>query len=285
MLRCFCVGVILSFFEHYMTGHNPKLELIGISTVAGNQTVDKTTENAVRVLDASGLSHIEVARGQAKPLLQPPLHCPSIHGESGLDGPFGRPALPPARHAVVLQGPAPLHMFEKIKNCYRVCGQRVALVATAALTNVALLLTLYPEVLHMINIVIMGGCLGVGNTGPVVEFNMQCDPHSAYIVFESGADVTLCPLEVTHTALATPDILQRIRLISSHSHHRPFLDAIASILTYFAQTYKKVFKFEHPPLHDPVAVAYVIDPDLFETENLRVDIEISSTLSSGQVGQ
>lgn len=256
-----------------------------MSTVAGNQSVEKTTDNALRVLGAAGLNGIQVVKGQSRPLLRPALHCPQIHGDSGLDGPSGAPALPAAAHAAAVPGPAPIFMFEKIKEAFNREEQRVALVATAALTNIALLLTLYPEVVHMVDIIIMGGCLGIGNTGPVVEFNMQCDPHSAHIVFESGARITLCPLEVTHMALTTPNVLQRIRSAASLGHSRSFLDAIEGILTYFADTYQKVFKFEFPPLHDPVAVAFVIRPEIFETEDYRVDIETSSHLSIGQVSE
>ena len=151
-------------------GHSPALELLGVSTVAGNQTIEKVTDNALRVLAAAGLQHVEVVAGATKPLLRPaPLLCPEIHGESGLDGPLGGPVLPPAPHAA-LPGKAPVVMFERISAAHRRlvangsssssnnsssgggdgASPRVQLVATAALTNVALLLALYPEAAHMI---------------------------------------------------------------------------------------------------------------------------------------
>ena len=136
--------------------------------MAGNQTVEKVTDNALRVLAAAGLQHIDVVAGATKPLLRPaPLLCPEIHGDSGLDGPLGGPVLPPAPHAA-LPGKAPVVMFERISAAHRRLveessrsnggssdrrggeGPRVHLVATAALTNVALLLALYPEVADMI---------------------------------------------------------------------------------------------------------------------------------------
>ena len=130
----------------------------------------------------------------------------------------------------------------------------------------------------MVDVVLMGGALGVGNTGAVVEFNMQIDPEAAAVVFNSGARVTMVPLEVTHTALVTPEVLDRIRSPPDH----PFVELIAELLLFFADTYRRVFRFEHPPLHDPCAVAYVVAPELFEMEHLRVDIETASTLSAGQ---
>ncbi|PRW32902.1 N-D-ribosylpurine ribohydrolase [Chlorella sorokiniana] len=284
-----------------LAGHSPALDLLGVSTVAGNETVEKVTDNALRVLAAAGQPHIEVVAGAAKPLLRAaPLLCAEIHGETGLDGPLGGPVLPPAPHGP-LTGKAPMVMFERIAAAHQrlkaAAGAggansssggdgsgsgkeqpRVALIATAALTNVALLLALYPEVADMVEIVIMGGCLGVGNTGAVMEFNIQTDPEAARMVFESGIPLTMVPLEVTHTALATTSVLQRVR---THSP-TPFLRLMVDLLMFFADTYRTVFKFEDPPLHDPCAVAYVIAPHLFKTELLRVDVETASSLSAGQ---
>lgn len=217
--------------------------------------------------------------GQGKALMRPPLHCPQIHGESGLDGPYGGPVLPPATHSA-LPGKAVIVMADAIRERF-LQGDgnvKVQLVATGALTNIALLIILFPEIVDMIEIVLMGGALGVGNTGPVVEFNIQTDPEAAHVVFESGAPLTMVPLEVTHTALATPEVLARINNPPDH----PFLELIIELLMFFAETYKRVFRFEHPPLHDPCAVAYVIAPELFKVEHVRVDVETCSPLSAGQ---
>jgi inosine-uridine nucleoside N-ribohydrolase len=210
--------------------------------------------------------------------MRPSIICPQIHGESGLDGPYGGPVLPPSTRTA-LPGKAVLIMFDAIQKSFIEKGKKVQLIATGALTNVALLLILFPEVIDMIDISLMGGALGIGNTGPCVEFNLQIDPEAARVVFESGAPVTMVPLEVTHTALATPEVLQRINGIQPG---HPFLELIEALLLFFAETYKRVFKFDFPPLHDPCAVAYVIAPELFTVEKLRVDIETQSVLSAGQ---
>lgn len=230
------------------------------------------------MLTFSKLPEIEVIQGQHKPLLRPPLHCPEIHGDSGLDGPLGGPVLPPATSQATHGGPPVI--FNRIKTAFHQHNkQKIVLMATGALTNVALLIILYPEITEMIEIVIMGGALGLGNTGAVVEFNIQTDPEAAHVVFESGIKLTMVPLEVTHTALCTQEVAARI--INADAKH-PFLEIILELLMFFQQTYKRVFKFDHPPLHDPCAVAYVIAPEIFQVEHLRVDIEVKSSLTAGQ---
>eukprot|EP00193_Tetraselmis_chui_P000890 CAMPEP_0177759946 /NCGR_PEP_ID=MMETSP0491_2-20121128/5002_1 /TAXON_ID=63592 /ORGANISM="Tetraselmis chuii, Strain PLY429" /LENGTH=191 /DNA_ID=CAMNT_0019275807 /DNA_START=62 /DNA_END=637 /DNA_ORIENTATION=- len=141
----------------------------------------------------------------------------------------------------------------------------------------ALLASLYPEVAGMAEVVLMGGAMGVGNTGPVMEFNIQTDPEAASIVFNAGWPVTMIPIEVTHTALVEPNVLTRIQ-----SRDTPFCSTICRLLLFFRDTYRDVFQFEDPPLHDPCAVAYCIRPDLFTVKRMRVDIETKSELSPGQ---
>uniref|UniRef100_A0A061SMB8 Purine nucleosidase n=2 Tax=Tetraselmis sp. GSL018 TaxID=582737 RepID=A0A061SMB8_9CHLO len=129
----------------------------------------------------------------------------------------------------------------------------------------------------MAEVVIMGGAMGLGNTGPVMEFNIQTDPEAAAIVFDAGWPLVMVPIEVTHTALVTPDVLERI-----HRKDSPFCTLVCRLLTFFRDTYREVFHFDHPPLHDPCVVAYCIAPNIFEVKKMRVDIETSSQLSAGQ---
>lgn len=257
-------------FALLLAGHHASLELLGVSTVAGNQTLDNVTRNALRVLHCGGLGAVRVAKGAAKPLLGPPKTCPEIHGESGLDGPEVPCATrePEAAAAITV-------MAEAIKGAAKQ-GERVVLVCTGALTNAALLLAVYPELVEVVEVVFMGGALGQGNTGPVQEFNIMIDPHAAQMVLQAGCPVTMVPLEVTHTVLVTPGVLDRVGTAS------PFRQLMSSLLTFFAESYSKVFGFRDPPLHDPVAVAYVVAPHLFQTRRLRVDVECASPLSFGQ---
>ncbi|KIZ05560.1 purine nucleosidase [Monoraphidium neglectum] len=267
----------------------------------------QVTRNALDVLSIAGVVGVDVVQGQARPLLRPsPLLCPEIHGESGLDGqrrgrttnaqrppdahaarvllirsPEGGPVLPHGG-GQALPGKAPVVMAERI-GAFLAENPRAApvrLICTGALTNAALLLMLYPELHSSLEIVIMGGALGVGNTGPVMEFNIQTDPEAAKVVFEAGLPLTMVPIEVTHTALVTPEVLGR--LLTSRPGISKFKVLIEQLLTFFAGTYREVFKFTDPPLHDPCAVAYVADPSIFEVEEMRVDIETASPLSAGQ---
>jgi inosine-uridine nucleoside N-ribohydrolase len=159
-------------------------------------------------------------------------------------------------------------------------GAPVTILATGPLTNVALLLLTSPELAsprYIREIVLMGGAVGVGNTGPAAEFNIQVDPESAHIVFESGLAVVMVPLEVTHTALVTPAVLGRIRAIGT-----PFASFICDLMLYFRDAYRTVFGFSSPPLHDPCAVAYLLAPGMFETHLMRVDIDYESRLCYGR---
>jgi inosine-uridine nucleoside N-ribohydrolase len=129
----------------------------------------------------------------------------------------------------------------------------------------------------------MGGSLGEGNTGPVQEFNIQLDPEAASVVLNSGADVTMVPLQVTHTVLVTPSILERVRGGTREEPATRFRAVIANLLVFFAETYSRVFGFTSgPPLHDPLAVAFVMAPQLFSTMEARVDVECVSPLTAGQ---
>lgn len=184
-------------FAIILAGHSPRLELLGISTVSGNLPVATTTANALRVCDAAGLSAIPVVEGAARPLVRPPVYCESIHGESGLDALGAAHLPPPAAERKPVAAKAITFMYE-VRGCrawrgypprpsrptrtfarpqtIHARGSRggVVLIATGALTNVALLLRVYPEVAaDLREIVLMGGALGRGNTGPVAEFNIQ----------------------------------------------------------------------------------------------------------------
>lgn len=132
---------------------------------------------------------------------------------------------------------------------------------------------------HIEKVVLMGGAMGIGNTGPVCEFNIQVDPEAAAYVFESGLPIYMVPLEVTHTVLVTEPIHNEIetRLASSK-----FARVVIELLLYFASTYARVFFMREPPLHDPCAVAFAIDPSLFDFRLMRVDVETHSLLSYGQ---
>lgn len=247
---------------------DPAVDLLAITTVAGNQTLDKTTLNARRVCTLAGVHDVPIAAGCARPLTRPLQVAADVHGESGLDGPrFGEPAVP-----VVGE-----HAVDLVHRLLQEHPEPVTLVPTGPLTNIALLLTRYPgDAARIREIVLMGGSTERGNVGPYAEFNIFVDPEAAAIVFGSGVPVTMCGLNVTHQALVTPEVVARLEALGGDLG-----PVCAELMTFFASTYKKLWGFEAPPLHDPVAVARVIDPALVECVDAHVAIEVVGAHTRG----
>ena len=270
---------------------NPAVIVAGVSTVCGNQTVDKTTDNALRVLHLLGRDDVQVHKGADKPLIREKRTCPEIHGDTGLDG----PDIPDAPRACNPLPPvvAMANAFERVS---QIPSARMVLVATGALTNVALFCAVYPELATHVELTFMGGALGKGNTGPTAEFNIQCDPEAASAALNHAfKKISMVPLETTHRALATPEVRRRIRIgpntaggteeaedASGDSRATTrFRALVDELLMFFGETYEKVFGFKHPPLHDPCAVFLAVAPERFRTEKMRVDVECTGALTAG----
>ena len=241
---------------------SPEVELVGVTTVAGNQTLEKTTANAIRVLDFAGRHDIEVAAGADRPLVREPFVAAYVHGDTGLDG----PDLPPPQREPVEQ-----HAVDYLAD--RVAG--TTLVAIGPLTNVALLLAGHPEA-QPERIVLMGGSIGLGNVTPAAEFNIWADPEAAVRVFASGIDLTMIGLDVTHEALMTDADAERLR--NSGRIGR----MVAELYDFFARFHAETYGFDGAPIHDAVALAHVFRPDLVETEHRHVAIEGGSELTRGR---
>jgi len=241
---------------------SPEVELHGVTTVAGNQTVEKTTANAIRVLELVGREDVPVARGADRPLVREPFVAAYVHGESGLDG----PDMPAARG-----GPVAEHAVEFLAE--RVAG--TTLVATGPLTNVALLLALHPDA-PPDRIVLMGGAIAEGNVTPAAEFNIWADPEAAHRVFRSGLDVTMVGLDVTHQALVTPRHADELRASGRVG------SVVADLLAFYDRFHREVYGFGGSPIHDAVALAYAFRPDLLETRELNVEIDCESELCRGR---
>ena len=247
---------------------DPAIDLLAITTVAGNQTLERTTLNARRVCTVAGITGVPIAAGCARPLLQPLLVAGDVHGDSGLDGPrFPEPAV----------DVVPEHAVDLMHRVLAEHPEPVTLVPTGPLTNVALLLTRHPDsARHIREIVLMGGSAGRGNTTPAAEFNMYVDPEAAGVVFGSGLPVTMCGLDVTHQALATPDVLGRLERLDTGLSR-----ICVELLTYFASAYRRLWGFAAPPLHDPVAVARVIDPGIVRCVEANVVVELHGQYTRG----
>lgn len=258
--------------------------------VHGNQSIEKTTENALRITQFYKVP-VPVYMGAAKPMLRPAKHCAEIHGSTGLDSIDGSHGLPPCsdefmadwetRHRSLKAVP---EMFRAIRAEFEERKSKVTIVATGSLTNVALCIAVYGDDLReaVEGIVFMGGSVREGgNTGIQTEFNMQTDPEAAQLVIDSGIPATMVPLDVTHTVICDDDVISKIRTASGDDVN-DVVNRTIDLLRFFQSTYDSVFGFAAPPLHDPVAVAYVSNPELFRTEALFVSIETHNPLSAGQ---
>ncbi len=252
-----------------LAGAAPELELRGISVVAGNQVIEKTTINALQVCQYLGLMEVPVAGGSGNALVRNRIIAGDIHGESGLDGPVFEKLVKEAdkRHGVQL-------MIDEILAAE---GEMI-LVPTGPLTNVALAMRLCPEIISKIKgIVLMGGSYQNGNVTPAAEFNIMADAEAAYVVFNSGVPLTMVGLDVTRKVLCYPHIVDRMEAIGTKA-----AKLFADLLRFFNKTQKEVFGWEGGPLHDPVTCAYLIDPSLLKTKYVHVSIDIRSEESYGR---
>jgi inosine-uridine nucleoside N-ribohydrolase len=239
-----------------------------VSTVAGNQTLAKTTANAIRILDHVGRREVPVAAGADRPLVRKPRVAHVVHGESGLDG----PQLPPPTRA-----PEDQHAIDWIARTLSSHPQPVTLVPTGPLTNIALLLAHYPELAPKVKrIVLMGGAIGLGNVTPAAEFNVWADPEAAQRVLSSGLDITMVGLDVTHRALMTPAHARRLAGAGLAGR------LVADLYGFYARFHRVRYGWEGAPVHDAVALAHVLDPSLLVTRACGVVVDTGPELSRGR---
>jgi inosine-uridine nucleoside N-ribohydrolase len=241
---------------------SPEVEVRGVSTVAGNQTLDKTTRNALKVLELADRTDIPVVAGADAPLQRTLRTAANVHGESGLDGPeLPEPATKPDDGDVVDV------LAEWLE-------PGVVLVPTGQLTNVARLLQQHPRATD--RIVWMGGAIAEGNVTPAAEFNAYVDPEAAAIVFASGIDVTMIGLDITHMALFDSTHAERLRAAGKAGK------AVAELADFFLEFHRQRYRFDGAPIHDAMAVAHVIDPTLVTTLSCNISIETQSQFCDGR---
>lgn len=247
---------------------SPELQLLGVTTVSGNQTLEKTTANAIRVLDHVGGGEVPVAAGAPRPLVREPSVAAHVHGETGLDG----PDLPPPSRQ-----PEAVHAIDWIASTLVANPRPVTLVATGPLTNIALFLARYPELrTRLERIVLMGGAIAEGNATPAAEFNIWADPEAAHRVFTSGLDLTMVGLDVTHQALMRPVHAERLSGAGRAGK------LVADLYRYYAQFHRREYGWDGTPVHDAVAIAHVIDGTLLTTKPCGVTVDTGPELSRGR---
>ncbi|MFZ5916681.1 MAG: nucleoside hydrolase [Chloroflexota bacterium] len=243
------------------------LEVLGITTVHGNGTVEKTTVNTLKILEVAGLTHIPVARGMAAPLINE-LHTGAmIHGESALDGvDLPEPTTPlDARDAVTF-------IIETVR-----AHEGVTLVPTGPLTNVATALRRAPDIAGRIpEISLMGGSAAGGNITASAEANIYHDPEAAHIVFSSGVPIKMAGLDITRQAAATAERRERMRALGNRTGQ-----VAAAWLDFYAGRLELLHHLDSASLHDVVSVAWLIDPTLIQSKTMHVVVELKGEHTRG----
>lgn len=255
-------------FSLAMALASDKLKILGVTTTYGNVGLDHTTNNALRILDWFG-SDIPVFAGVDRPLLADMVDASAYHGETGLEAP---------ELAQPTSEKQSLDAVSFLINTLRSSDQKITLVASGPLTNLAIVLRLAPDVIEKIQqIVFMGGSTDYGNDSPAAEFNMLCDPHAAQIVLSADIPKVMFGLNVTHQVIASPQRVQMLRDIGNDTGR-----VFADMSVFFEKVYREIYGFSGSALHDPCTIAWLLRPDLFETRKMRVDVDTNSGVSFGR---
>ena len=248
---------------------NPNIDLVGVTTVGGNQSLDKVTYNARAVLEKAHAIDIPVHAGCDRPIVREQEVAASIHGETGLDGvELPEPSRP------LEQGHAVNWIIDTIMASE---PGTITLVPTGPLTNIAMAVRMEPRIVDRVKeVVLMGGGYHVGNWSAVAEFNIKVDPEAAHIVFNEDWPITMVGLDLTHQALCTPEVQRRIEGVGTD-----LAMFVSGLMDFFRKTYQDNQDFIDPPVHDPCTIAYLIDPSVVATRRCPVDVEIHGELTLG----
>jgi pyrimidine-specific ribonucleoside hydrolase len=247
---------------------DPAIDLLAVTTVAGNVTLENTTVNALRVLDMVGRPDIPVAAGADRPRIRELSTAASMHGDGGLAGPL---PVAPSRP------PSSLTAVELIAQVLTEASEPVTLVVTGPQTNAAAALESLPHLRDRIaRIVFMGGAVDLGNWTPAAEFNIWVDPEAADVVLRSGLDLTMIGLEVTHQAWLADEHADALRGRGDCGQF------VAELLDHFVGFHQERFGWEGAPIHDAVTIAHLIDPTLVTTVFANVQVDLESELCVGR---
>ena len=245
---------------------SPMLDIKAVTSVCGNQTMEKTTYNTLRICTLIGLN-VPVAKGRIKPLLKEPMVAPNVHGQSGLDG----PKLPEPAFEV-----SDMDAVTLLAKIIEESDEPITLVPTGPLTNIASLFLAHPELKSKIeHIYIMGGGIHHGNWAPAAEFNIQVDPEAADIVFRGGVPITMAGLDVTEKAQIYPEEFEIMRNLGN-----PVAKTVAEWFDFFFQ-YHKSKGYRGAAVHDAVAVAAITNPEIFEVKDMYVEVETEGDYCPG----
>lgn len=251
-----------------LAGKSEMIDLLGITVVAGNQTLEKTAVNALHVCQQLGLD-VPVYAGCPGPMIREKIIAADIHGETGLDGPVFGPLT-----KTLEQG----HAVNFIIDTLMKSEGDITMVTMGPMTNLAMAMRMEPRIVDKIQrIVLMGGAYTNGNVTPAAEFNIVADADAAYVAFSSGRPITMMGLDVTRKVLCYPNIVERMEKIDNVA-----AKLFADLMRHFCKSQKEVFGWEGGPLHDPVTIAYLIDPTVVTTKFVNAEIDIRSVQSYGR---
>ena len=248
---------------------SPKVNLLGVTTCFGNCAVEDGTRNALRILTLAGETAIPVAQGASGPLIGSTALGNYVHGTTGLDGPdIPEPAFAASEMPAV----------ELLKTLIEQSPEPVTLVVTGPMTNAAELLRDHPQIIGNIHeIIFMGGSTNGGNHTPSAEFNTFADPEALQHVIDSGVPLRMVGLNLTHQALATPDVVERMR----NMNHQ-LGQVCAEWMGFFGSSYESVWSFQSPPVHDPCTVAALINPSVIQWRKSFLAVELEGKWSRGE---
>jgi purine nucleosidase len=251
-------------------GSPEELEIVGVVTVAGNVSLSRTTYNARQILELAQRTDIPLHAGCARPMRRKLVTAEHVHGETGLDG----PSLPPPVLAVRDQHGV-LFLIDTLRAA---APGAITLVTLGPLTNVAMALVLAPDIAERIAEIVMifGSFSEGGNITPAADFNNYVDPEAADVVLNSGVEITMVPMDVTHQCLSTKPRLQAFRDIGYACGK-----AVFEMLSFSEHFDIRKYGWEGAPLHDPCAIAYLLRPDLFAGRRVNVCVETGDGLTAG----
>lgn len=255
-----------------LAAHAEDIQILGVTTVAGNSELENTTRNARKILDYAGVTDVEVYAGCSKPMIYPlwRLTGAIIHGEDGLGGPnIPAPVTPIAKE----------HAVNYIIRTLRESDEKITLVPTGPLTNIAQVLVQAPDVKEKIEkIIIMGGAVNdPGNITSAAEFNIYLDPEAAKIVFQSGCNIYLNTLDISMKAVFLESDIEELR-----AQGDKISDIVAQLLDFFASTHVEHFGFKACPIHDALCIGALIDENLVQWQHTYLDVATHDPLTRGE---
>lgn len=245
-----------------LAARHPAIDLLGITIVAGNQTLNKTLVNGLNVCQKLDIN-VPIHAGMPKPIMREQIVADNIHGESGLDGPIFAPLVRKAESKHAIQ-----YIIDTLMNS----DGDITLVHVGPLTNIAVAIRMQPAILPKIReIVLMGGAYGTGNFTPSAEFNIYADPEAARVVFTSGVPLVMMGLDLTNQTTCTADVISRMKKVGG-----PAGELFSDIMSFTLKTQYENYGLDGGPVHDATCIGYLINPDAFKMQDMYVEIDVNN---------